>query len=98
MHPLLKRQLKRIGADAETPPDSAAWAMLLERVSAAYREGEDERYLLERSLEISSHEMRELYEARARSEERQARGEQEHRRQADAGKGAHGTPGSGADQ
>ncbi|MCB0873548.1 MAG: diguanylate cyclase [Thermoleophilia bacterium] len=72
MHPLLKRQLKRIGADAVTPPDPAAWAMLLERVSAAYREGEDERYLLERSLEISSHEMRELYEARARSEERQA--------------------------
>ena len=59
--------------NADTPPgDTATWAALLARVSAAYTDGDNERYTLERALAVSSREMRELYEARARSEARQA--------------------------
>ena len=61
LHPLLLRQLKRCGIhDPATPPDRVAWMAILERVSKGYREEEEERYLLERSLTISSTEMLEL--------------------------------------
>jgi diguanylate cyclase (GGDEF)-like protein/PAS domain S-box-containing protein len=63
-HPLLLRQLRRLGLDADGAlPDAAAWAQLLERVSRAYQEGEQDRYLLERSQDIASREMSELYAA-----------------------------------
>lgn len=73
LHSVLARQLRRLGLDAGTPPaDPAAWAALLARVSAAYTDGDNERYTLERALAVSSREMRDLYEARARAEARQA--------------------------
>lgn len=73
LHAVLARQLRRLGLDADTPPaDPATWAALLARVSAAYGDGDNDRYTLERALAISSREMRELYEARARAEARQA--------------------------
>jgi diguanylate cyclase (GGDEF)-like protein/PAS domain S-box-containing protein len=63
MHPLLARQLRRLGIDPSasgiTPE---AWASVQERVSRAYTTADQERYLLERSLNIASDEMRELYE------------------------------------
>ncbi len=70
LHPLLLRQLKRIGlADPSQPPDAATWAQLLERISRVYVDGDSERYTMERSLDISSREMAGLYEQlRATSE------------------------------
>ncbi|HMA36324.1 MAG TPA: PAS domain-containing protein, partial [Chloroflexia bacterium] len=72
LHPLLKRQLKKIGIDdALGPPSAAIWQQFVARVSRAYAEADQERYLLERSLTISSREMQELYESlRASSETR----------------------------
>ena len=61
-HPLLQRQLRRLGLSAEQPPaDAAAWAELLTRVGRAYAEAEQDRYLLERSQDLSSREMAELH-------------------------------------
>jgi len=62
IHPLLLRQLRRLALHADVPPDEAtAWTRLLERVSRAYTEADQDRYLLERSQQIASAEMAELY-------------------------------------
>lgn len=61
LHPLLQRQLRRLGLSAETA--DPAWALLLERVGRAYHEAEQDRYLLERSQDIASREMSDLYNA-----------------------------------
>jgi signal transduction histidine kinase len=63
LHPLLRRQLKRLGASAAAPPASAPlWCEFLARVSRCYAEADQDRYTLERSLSISSREMQRLYE------------------------------------
>ena len=68
-HPLLERQLKRLGLTAESLP--APVAALVELVDRTYRTADQDRYLLERSLTISSQEMQSLYEAlRAAAESR----------------------------
>ena len=68
-HPLLERQLKRLGLTVESLP--APVVALLELVDRTYRTADQDRYLLERSLTISSQEMQSLYEAlRAASESR----------------------------
>ena len=70
LHALLERQLKRIGIVADSlPPTAEAWQELLERVSQVYRDGEKDRYLLERSLEISTREMQEQIAERVKAEE-----------------------------
>src|SRR5262245_48968636 len=69
MHPLFSRQLARLGINPSSPPSPEAWAKLLARVSLAYKEADEARYLLERSLEVSSREMQDLFErTRASSE------------------------------
>ena len=61
MHPLLSRQLKKLGiADSSVSPAPESWQELLRRVSQWYTDADQERYLLERSLNISSREMQEL--------------------------------------
>ena len=63
-HRLLDRQLRKLGLTSEAPPPSlTAWSALLERISATYEESDEDRYLLERSLSISSREMREMSQA-----------------------------------
>ncbi|HET9209603.1 MAG TPA: ATP-binding protein [Thermoanaerobaculia bacterium] len=63
-HRLLDRQLRKLGLSAEAPPASCeAWSALLDRISATYAESDEDRYLLERSLSISSCEMREMSQA-----------------------------------
>ncbi len=70
MHPLLARQLKRIGLDAAAPPASAeAWQKLLARVGQSYLESDQGHELLERSIAISSREMQELNEQLRRTSE-----------------------------
>ena len=66
-HRLLSRQLKKLGLREDTPPDPAGWAALLERVSATYADADQDRYTIERSLEISSREMQRLYQDLQRS-------------------------------
>jgi signal transduction histidine kinase/ActR/RegA family two-component response regulator len=59
MHPLLLRQLRRLQLDASAPPaDAVAWRSLLDRVSRAYGEADQDRELLEQSLMTMSQEMR----------------------------------------
>ncbi|MFZ1028255.1 MAG: PAS domain S-box protein, partial [Limnoraphis robusta] len=63
MHPLLKRQLKRLALSENTPPSNAVpWQEFLDRISRSYTEADQERYLVERSLTLSSREMLQLYE------------------------------------
>lgn len=62
LHPLLSRQLKRLGLEAQSVAgENAAWTELLARVSSAYHEHDQDRYLLERSQDLSSQEMTQLY-------------------------------------
>jgi signal transduction histidine kinase len=60
-HRLLDRQLRKLGlTNGASPPSPASWSALLDRISATYGEADEDRYLLERSLSISSREMREM--------------------------------------
>src|SRR5687768_2988742 len=71
MHPLLARLLRKVGASPGEAPSAEAWRGLLELVDRTYVEADQDRYTLERSIEISSREMQGLYETlkrRAQSE------------------------------
>lgn len=63
MHPLVKRQLKKLGLLDVIAPSSEQWQAFLEKVGATYTEADQGRELLERSLTLSSEEMKRLYEA-----------------------------------
>ena len=64
LHKNLERQLRRCGLDSAClPEDQEQWEAFLSRVAHAYVDSEHERYLLERSLEVSSGEMESLYES-----------------------------------
>jgi PAS domain S-box-containing protein len=72
MHPLLARQLKRVGLGREHPPPTPeAWGEILERISRSYVEADQGHALLERSLALSSEEMRNLYEQLKQTSETQ---------------------------
>lgn len=77
MNRLLARQLRRLGLDPDgADVDPAQWKALLERVSDSYDDADRSRYLLERSLRISSEEMAQLNKAvREQSEAEVARSE-----------------------
>ncbi|HEY0133049.1 MAG TPA: PAS domain-containing protein, partial [Nannocystis sp.] len=63
LHRLLLRQLRRLGISEQgAPPSAEAWRALLAAVSSTYASDEQDRYLLERSLDLSSREMQVLYE------------------------------------
>jgi serine phosphatase RsbU (regulator of sigma subunit) len=66
-HPLLLRQMKRAGIGHPSVQDDPRWLHLLREVNASYRDQDDDRYLVERSLELSSRELTEL-NARLREE------------------------------
>jgi PAS domain S-box-containing protein len=68
-HPLLARQLHHLQLTPDHTPALETWAKLLERVDRAYTEADQDRYTLERSIEISGDEMRELYADLARKHE-----------------------------
>ncbi len=74
MHPLLKRQLKKVGLDETQPPTAQQWAALRDHVAETYGQADQDRYMLERSLAVCSEEMTELYEdLHRRSEDALAR-------------------------
>mgnify|MGYP003594355755 CR=1 FL=1 len=63
VHRLLLRQLRRLGlSETGGPPTAEAWTQLLQTVSRTYVSAEEDRYLLERSLDLSSREMQQLNE------------------------------------
>ncbi|MEI2762570.1 hypothetical protein [Methanothrix soehngenii] len=74
LHPTLRRQLARLGVDPGTAPaDPEVWRALLLRVSKAYEESAQDRYLLKRSLSTVSAEMAGLNaELKSRAESRVA--------------------------
>lgn len=70
MHPLLQRQLKRLGLDpSNCPADQAGWHAILDRISQSYTENDQGRALLEQSLDVTSLEMQGLYEELQRASE-----------------------------
>jgi signal transduction histidine kinase/ActR/RegA family two-component response regulator len=69
MHRLLQRLLKKMRMDPRVPPTAEQWSEFLERIDKAYQQFDQDRYLLERSLAISSQEMRELNENLRRAKE-----------------------------
>lgn len=63
IHKLLKRQLDKVHASVEEKPESQEiWSDFLARVNKAYIEADQERYLHERAMEISSRELMALNE------------------------------------
>lgn len=69
LHHLLMRQLGRVGLDHRKPPaDLETWQGFLKSVNNAYVEADQERYLLERSMKISSRELLGLNEKRKEAE------------------------------
>jgi len=58
-HSLLHRQLKKVFGSPENAPDELE--PLLKKVDQAYRDFDEDRELLERSLEITSNDLRERY-------------------------------------
>ncbi len=61
-HSLLLRQLNKLGLGQDAIPDLASWQTFLNKIDETYKEEDQSRYLLERSLALSSEEMRELFE------------------------------------
>lgn len=77
VHPTLARQLRRLDLTPTTPPNLGLWAELLERVNSTYNDTDNNRCLLERSLAISSSEMRGLYEHLRTTSDRELRAERD---------------------
>ena len=61
MHKVLERQLRRLGITGV--PTEEQWTKLLCRVDRAYVEADQDRYTLERALDLSSTEMRKRFSA-----------------------------------
>ena len=62
-HPLMRRQLRRLGLDLQAVPDLQGWKAFVDRVSRAYGEADQDRYLMERSQSLASQEMATLNQA-----------------------------------
>lgn len=60
LHHLLKRQLKRLSLSENNLPNAEQWLKFLLNITQAYQDFEQDRYLLERSLFISSNELADL--------------------------------------
>ncbi len=82
-HPLLQRLLRRVGATTDAPPTLEAWRALQDLVSRTFRDADQDRYTIERAMEISGREMQGLYqelERRAGQELAAARGSEQRQR------------------
>ncbi len=63
LHPLLLRQLRKTGLALGAGADAVPFTDLMQRVSRAYTDSDQDRYLSQRSQDISSREMAELNDA-----------------------------------
>jgi PAS domain S-box-containing protein len=62
LHPLLRRQLRRLGLRADEAPGLEVWTHLLQNINRSYESADQDRYTIERSLDVSSREMQDLYQ------------------------------------
>lgn len=62
LHPTLQRQIKR-NQIADSLFDDQSFEKFMNSISQAYHEADNDRYTIERTLEISSQEMRDLYQS-----------------------------------
>ncbi len=62
LHRTLLRQLRKLRLDLTHSPAPDVWPRLLDVVSTSYQEADNDRYTLERSIELSSAEMRALHD------------------------------------
>lgn len=60
MHSSIARQLLKLGISEGELPTSDAWITFVRQVSDVYQSNDEDRYLIERALEVSTKEMREL--------------------------------------
>ena len=63
-HQTLKSQLKKLNLDSTSPPHQKNWIAFLREINQAYTQTDQEKTLLEQSLNISSTEIQKLYETR----------------------------------
>lgn len=59
-HKILARQLTHLGLNESTLPDIAKWQELLKKINNHYNDSDQDLYLLERSMKISSQELMEI--------------------------------------
>ena len=59
----LQRQLRKLNLSADQAPDADTWQQFLKKVDTTYTEYRNGRYLMERSLDLSSQEMQALNES-----------------------------------
>ncbi len=59
-HPLLLRQMKRVGINVDSEAIPEKYLKLFSHINNAYKEADQGHYIIERSMELSSQEMREL--------------------------------------
>lgn len=69
MHKILERLLKRYKVALDSPPDLENWKAFLAHIDRTYAQADQDRYLMERSLAISSREMQELYDTERKEAE-----------------------------
>lgn len=62
-HKLLTRQLSTLKLDDSSVPSAEAWKDFIARINRAYNDFDQERYLLERSLHLSSKELQDRWDA-----------------------------------
>lgn len=63
VHKILQRQFARTGLNVDClPVDIQQWHNFIERVNKIYNDYDEERYLIERSIELSSRKIKELNE------------------------------------
>jgi len=62
LHSMLKRQLQKSGFKQEDIEKNSTLLLFVDKINKAYHEFDQNIYLRERSLELSSKEMRDLYE------------------------------------
>jgi PAS domain-containing protein len=60
LHPQLERQLRRAGIEPGAPASAEALAALLEGVNRSYADAECDRDILERAVDLSSRELRQV--------------------------------------
>lgn len=77
LHPVLTRLLRKAGASRDAAPSAEVWEAVLALISRTYVDADQDRYTLERSIDMSSREMQGLYE----DLERRTRAELEAQRQ-----------------
>ena len=60
-HPLLARLLRKSGTSTDEVPSLEAWRQLIALVSRTYSDADQDRYTIERAMDVSSNEMHALY-------------------------------------